>query len=420
VELDPEYAMAWIGIAETAGLLSGYSTLPPLESIKRMQQAAERALSLNDQLGEAYLSLAEVHDYFERDAEAEKAYQKAIELSPGYATAYQWYANFIGNFPSRVREALALSAKARELDPMSSIIRLNHIDKLRTLGRYEETEAELVSLIELDPGFPAAYSGMAALMSITGRFDEEVMWRQKGIERDPGRIFSYMSIGFALLNMGDLEAVADIRQTMDDIDSGHVSIGWLDTLTSTYRQNYPAALESGNWLGQKLGSVPSFQGFLGFVHIMNGDYQKARQKFEIAEPRYWNRASWRAAIEKDSGLGCTVATTMMHTGDEEMGNDLLRMVISYLETELPNYIEDADRYDYTGCYAAAGDYEKALDAFEITVDHGHYGFWWAWINFPTFEPLRGNPRWEAGMAKIHERNAQQRENLARIQAQAQL
>jgi TolB-like protein len=420
VELDPEYAIAWVGIAEASMLLVGYSTLPPTEAYERVGKAASQALALNDQLGEAYLSLAMVHANYERETEAEHAFQKAIELSPGYATAYQWYGNFLANFPGRFREALLVSSKARELDPMSSIIRLNHIHKLQALGRFKEMETELISLMELDPGFPAAYSGMAGLMRDTGRFDEEVLWRQKGIDRDPGRIQSYLNVGFALLNMGDLEALTQVRESMDEIDSDHWSIGWLDTLNTTYEQNYAAALESGKWVGQQLGPVPRFQGFLGFIHMMDGDYIKARQKFKIAEPRYWNRANWRAAIEKDSGLGCTIATTMLHTGDEEMARDLLRVVINYLETELPNYVDDVDRFDYIGCYAAAGDYEKALDAFEVVVDHGHYQFWWAWTKFPTLEPLRGNPRWEAGLAKIQERNAQQRENLARIRAQAHL
>jgi TolB-like protein len=420
VELDPEYAMAWVGIAEASMLLVGYSTLPPTEAYERVEKAASQALALNNQLGEAYLSLAMVHANYERETEAEHAFQKAIELSPGYATAYQWYGNFLANFPGRFREALLVSSKARELDPMSSIIRLNHIHKLQALGRFKEMETELISLMELDPGFPAAYSGMAGLMRDTGRFDEEVLWRQKGIDLDPGRIQSYLDLGFALLNMGDLEALTQVRESMDEIDSDHWSIGWLDTLNTTYEQNYAAALESGKWVGQQLGPVPRFQGFLGFIHMMDGDYIKARQKFEIAEPRYWNRANWRAAIEKDSGLGCTIATTMLHTGDEEMARDLLRVVINYLETELPNYVDDVDRFDYIGCYAAAGDYEKALDAFEVVVDHGHYQFWWAWTKFPTLEPLRGNPRWEAGLAKIQERNAQQRENLARIRAQAHL
>ena len=420
VELDPDYAMAWVGIAEAAALLVGYSTLSPVQSNERIEEVANRALELNDQLGEAYLSLAGVHGYYERYAEAEQAFKKAIELSPGYASAYQWYANFMALFPGRIREALAVSAKALELDPMSSIIRHNHIRKLQSLGRYEEAEMELVSLMELDPGFPAAYSGMADVMAETGRFDEEVLWRQKSIERDPGRIVSYFDMAITLLNLGEVNALDQLRESMDEIDSDHWSIGWLDMLNTTYEQNYAATLETGKWVNQQLGPVPSFQNFVGFIHIMDGDYIKARQDFEIAEPRYWNRASWRAAIEKDSGLGCTIATTMMRTGDEEMAIDLLRVVINYLETELPNYIDHADRYNYAGCYAAAGDYEKALDAFELSVDHGHYQFWWAWSKSPIFEPLRGNPRWEAGLATIQERNARQRENLARIRAEARL
>jgi len=420
VELDPEYALAWVGIAEASMLLSQYSTLPPGEAFKRMDTAANRALALNDQLGEAYLSLAEVHDNFDRDAEAEAAYQKAIELSPGYATAHQWYGNFLRGFPARLHEALAVSGKARALDPMSSIIRLNHIETLKALGRYDDTEAELKSLIELDPGFPGAYSIMAQVMAETGRFDEELLWLQKAIARDPGRIFSYLDMAFALLNVGDPDALAVIRKSMEEIDNQHVSLGFFDMLTNMYEQNYRAALESGNWVSRQMGPVPFVQEFIAYLHIMDGDYDKARQKLEIVEPRYWNRASWRAAIEKNSGLGCTVANTMLHTGDEEMARDLLRVIITYMETELPNYLDDVDRFVNIGCYAAAGDYEKALDAFEVQVDHGHYQFWWSWTKSPDLKPLRGNPRWEAAMAKIHERNADQRENLARIREQARL
>ena len=420
VELDPEYAMAWVGIAEASMLLSQYSTLPPGEAFKRMDMAANHALALNDQLGEAYLSLAEVHDNFEQDAEAEQAYQKAIELSPGYATAYQWYGNFLRGFPGRLREALAVSSKGRDLDPMSSIIRLNHIETLQALGRFDDAEAELNSLMELDPGFSGAYSIMSQLMQISGRYAEEILWLQKAIERDPGRIFSYLDVVFALLNVGDLEALVDIRKSMEEIDNQHVSLGFFDMMSSTYEQNYRAALESGNWVSEQMGPVPFVQAFMAYMHIMDGDYDKARQKLEIVEPRYWNRASWRAAIEKDSGLGCTIANTMLHTGDEEMAHDLLRVVITYMETELPNYLDDADRFINIGCYVAVGELEKALDAFEVQVDHGHYAFWWSWMNAPMVKPLHGNPRWEAAMAKIHKRNAQQREILARMREGARL
>lgn len=420
VELDPGYAMAWVGVAEVSMLLSQYSTLQPAEAFERMEIAANKALALNDQLGEAYLSLAEVYQNYGRDNEAELAFQKAIEFSPGYATVYQWYANFLDDFQSRFREALAVSEKARELDPLSSIIHLNHIEKLVALGRFQEAEAGLNSLMELDPGFPGAYLVMSDLMQATGRFDEEVLWVKRSIDHDPGRIFSYLNLVFALLNLGEIESIAEVQSTMEAIDDKHVSLGWVDTITKTYEQNYPAALESANWVAKQLGPVAFIHGFIGFIHIMNGDYVNARESLKIVEPRYWDRTSWRAAIEKDAGLGCNIALTMLNTGDEEMARDLLRSIITYMEIELPNYVDDVDRFNYVGCYAAAGDYEKALDVFEVQVDHGHYSFWWTWTRFSALEPLWGNPRWEAGLAKIHERNARQRENLARMRAGTRL
>ncbi|NNE05027.1 MAG: hypothetical protein HKN15_04795 [Xanthomonadales bacterium] len=109
---------------------------------------------------------------------------------------------------------------------------------------------------------------------------------------------------------------------------------------------------------------------------------------------------------------------MMRTGDEALGQALLDMTIEYIENELPNYIEHPYRYDYTGCYLASGDLEKAISAFETTVDHGHYSGWWIFTNLPWFEPLRGEPRFEAALQRVRDEMTAQRENLARIDATA--
>ena len=418
VELDADFALAWVGIAETAGLLAGYSTMGLPESVQIQEESIKRALQLNDQLGEAYLSLAGVHNYYGRRTDAETAYKKAIELSPGYATAYQWYSNFVAGYPHRLQEAVELISKAAELDPLSSIIQLNYIDKLASAGRFGESEIQLNKLLELDPGFAPAYSAMAFLMGATGRFDEQIKWLRKSTELDPGRINSYSAQAITLLDMGNEEALADIKRTMEDIDDQHWTVGWIDTLSSLYRRNYPAALESGNWVSQQLGPIPDFQNFLGFVNILSGDYEKARIAFEIAEPRFFDRANWRAAIEYNNAQGCINAWVMMHTNDLKMGQDLLEMTLSYMENELPGYVEHADRYAYPACYAIKGDFAKALDAIEIQVEHGHISYWWISLNQPYFDPLRGEPRFEAALQRIHQRNALQRANLERLDAEA--
>jgi TolB-like protein/Tfp pilus assembly protein PilF len=418
VELDPQFALAWVGVADTAMLRTSYSNLGIVESLKIREDAVRRALELNDQLGEAHLSQAMLHSFHERNEEAEASFLKAIELSPNYARAYQWYADFVAGWPARATESLRLTEQAVQLDPLSSIIRYEIAEKLVFLGRFGEAEARINELIESDPEFPVFLSAMAGIKNVTGHIDEQVFWLYRKLELDPGDITEYQNLVFAMLDMGNHEAIPELRQAMEEIDDEHVSLGFVDIFENVYQQNYQAAFEAGNWVDSQIGKQPSFQNFFGFLHTLNGDYFKAREAFTIAEPRFFERASFRAAIEQQTTQGCLNAWIMMRTGDQSLGEELLGMTIDYIENELPQYMEHADRFGYPGCYLASGDHAKALDAFETQVAHGHIGGWWVNTRMPWFEPLRGEPRFEAALQSIRDRMAVQRENLARMEAQA--
>ena len=122
VELDPGFALAWVGVADSHLLLSSYGTLDRMLANSVREDAIQRALTIDNSLGEAYASLGSLYDDSNRSAEAEQAYQKAIELSTNYATAYHWYANYLASFPLRSQQTLELARKAIELDPRSRII----------------------------------------------------------------------------------------------------------------------------------------------------------------------------------------------------------------------------------------------------------------------------------------------------------
>ena len=417
-ELDPGFALAWIGIAETTGLLTGNTRLSFPESMAIMENAANKALAINDQLGEAYMSLAVVDEFYERNDQAEANYRKAIELSPGYATAFHWYSDYLDDFPHRRGEALAMLRKAEELDPLSSIIQKEIADQLGLLGRFDAAENLLKNLLQADPNFAPAYQEMADLMSTTGRFDEQVMWLRKASELDPGNFGLYVQQTFALLDIGDEEALTEIKRHLDELDDQHWTTGWVETLESLHQKNYAASLESAKWVDQKIGNIPRFQNVYGWVYLLNNDFQKARQSFSIAFPRYFDRSTWRTAIEQDPGDGCIMAYAMSRNGEEKLSTDLLNMTLSYLENELPNYVEHADRFFYEGCYLLAGEFDKALDQLEISIDHGHSSGWWLWANFSLFDPLRGTKRFEALMQSQQETASNQRANLARMEAEA--
>jgi tetratricopeptide (TPR) repeat protein len=101
---DPLFALAWVGVADSNMLLSSHSAYRSEDLLPIREEAVKNALAIDNDLGEAYASLANIHAYYNRKGEAETAYQKAIELSPNYANAFLWYSSFLGEYPLRIQE----------------------------------------------------------------------------------------------------------------------------------------------------------------------------------------------------------------------------------------------------------------------------------------------------------------------------
>jgi len=415
VELDPEFALAWVGVAETANLQSGYSDLPWIESLERQQMATKRALAINDQLGEAYLGQANVLEYYERYEEAEAANLKAIELSPGYATAYQWYGNLLARSPSRLDEAVEMTEKALELDPLSSIIRLNLAGKFISLGLYDEADQNLDRLMELDPGFVSAYLVRASLAANRGQMYERVKSLQHAIEMDPGRLSIYIELLWAYMDLGYVEPLDDIRSNLVEINEEHSLIGVVDMITSMYRKNYDGALESARWTHDRMGRPPFIQRVIGYINVFNGDYSAARAAFEASDPGWFDPGQWSATLEQAPSDACTAGALLIRTGDEELGRQLLQASIDYLQNTLPGYIHHADRYDVETCLLELGQTEAALAAIETRMDHGHISQFWMMRRWPLYEPLWGDPKFESLMARYDLEMAAQRARLIQEQ-----
>ncbi|MGA2647420.1 MAG: winged helix-turn-helix domain-containing protein, partial [Candidatus Sulfotelmatobacter sp.] len=124
IEEDPKYAQAYSGLADTYALLGDwqYAVMTPKEAFPKAKAAAIQALELDSTLGEAHNSLAFVLDGFDWDLDSGgKEFRRAIELSPGYATAHHWYAWHL-SLLGRYDEAIAEMKKAENLDPLSLII----------------------------------------------------------------------------------------------------------------------------------------------------------------------------------------------------------------------------------------------------------------------------------------------------------
>lgn len=159
IETDPLYALAYTGIADCYNFLGwepyGYSD--PKVTFPRAISAATRALEIDENLAEAYNSLAWAKWAFHHDWDgAEQDYRRAIQLNPGYALAHVWYADLLAGC-CRFDEALSEIRIAESLDPLAPIVYAVHGLILYFLRQYEESRKEHQKTLELQPDFSAAY-----------------------------------------------------------------------------------------------------------------------------------------------------------------------------------------------------------------------------------------------------------------------
>ena len=152
---DPNYAPAYVGLADCYNLLREYAAMPPEEAYPRALAAAKKAVELDDSSAEAHNSLAFATFYWNWDAAgAEREFRRAIQLNPNYVTAHHWYATFLmvlGRFP----EALWEIDRAQQLDPASTPILA---DKALILSHQGHTDQATTLLRQLEVAQPASFS----------------------------------------------------------------------------------------------------------------------------------------------------------------------------------------------------------------------------------------------------------------------
>jgi tetratricopeptide (TPR) repeat protein len=174
VDKDPNYGGAYAGLADTFTLVSAWYIGPQSELMPKARTAALRALELDESLAEAHASLALIKENYDYDwPGSEKEFRRAIQLGPQYATAHQWYAEFLSR-QGRFEEAFAESEQARQLDPLSLIIATDYASIFYNSRQYDSAVKQCLSVLELDPNFHHARDLLIPSYLRLGRYDEAV------------------------------------------------------------------------------------------------------------------------------------------------------------------------------------------------------------------------------------------------------
>ncbi|HET9315376.1 MAG TPA: tetratricopeptide repeat protein [Vicinamibacteria bacterium] len=176
VTLDPAYARAWCGLADTYLLMAtyGYGDLTQAEAAARAREAARKALALDGSLGEAHASMGQVLRSHDWDfAGAERSFRRSIELAPSYANARLWLGLMLMN-RGQLPEARAVLQAGLDVDPASTTLAVNLGYCDLYAGRAEEALRRFDSLRQRDRERPLAGVNLARALLVVGRADEAI------------------------------------------------------------------------------------------------------------------------------------------------------------------------------------------------------------------------------------------------------
>lgn len=181
LQLDANYAPAYLGLADTYVLLGEYLYLSPAEAFPRAKAAATNALEIDASMAEAYSSLAEVAFFYEWDWQAaELNYKRALELKPDYASGRHWYAWYLLAM-ERLEEATECLKQAQKNDPGSLTLNTVLGLPLYYARQYEWAVAQYRETLEMDEDFIQARYYMASALTQLGRYEEAIAEYQKVI-----------------------------------------------------------------------------------------------------------------------------------------------------------------------------------------------------------------------------------------------
>jgi len=220
---DPNYALAYAGMAEAYVVLPWFTGTVPRDATPKAKAAALKAVQLDDNLAEAHTALADVlFDDFDM-AGSISEFQRAIALNPNYATAHHWYGSDPLRAIGRFDEAIAEGKRAIELDPLSPVINLDLGRTLMMARHYDEAIAQLRKTLEIDPTFFYAHLNLGIALQLKGDLPAAIAEYTKAQQLTDNNLGARVLLVAAKARSGEKDAATRMLAELEEL-SRHRSV----------------------------------------------------------------------------------------------------------------------------------------------------------------------------------------------------
>jgi tetratricopeptide (TPR) repeat protein len=378
--------------------------------IAQARAAANKALELDDRLAEAHVAIGQVRWSTHDIGGAEAAFQYALTLNPNSVMAYLAYAQLLGFELARYEEALALSRKAVELDPLSLDAIAMLAEALDFMDRFDEALAWYERVVEIDPGQSSSYTPIGMHHRyVSGRIDEAVVWMAKALALDSRSQFNRATLAWQFLDLGDPDRAEYWIDRAMELGPESFWPNAAMQMLALYRGDEAAALNHGS-KAHALGHLRTYTlMFLGDQHVRAGRYIEARGLYEEIFPELLserdpkiNHRNFQSAID--------LALILSRTGEQERADLLLDRSLQLIQSR-SRFGRRGYQIADVQIYALRGETQNALSALREAIDEGWRAEWWAWFQRPNLESLHDEPKFQAMVAEIEADMAAQ---LARV------
>jgi TolB-like protein/Tfp pilus assembly protein PilF/class 3 adenylate cyclase len=184
---DPNDAPAYAGLADSySSFVFPLGVVTPREAMPKAKEAAQRALAIDNALGEAHASLAYIAFFYDWDwAAAERGFKRALELNPNNADTHHWYSHFLMG-QGRIEESLIQSKRALELSPFDILFNIHLGWHYLNARQYDQALDQIEKTVEMDKNFAQTYPWLGLILEQKGRYAEAIAAFQKAIKLFPG------------------------------------------------------------------------------------------------------------------------------------------------------------------------------------------------------------------------------------------